>query len=223
MNEHIKHSIPNPEINIDRDLDNLEKKQKERWGKNASDDLARLGLDWKLLENKKTLDIGAGSALIGESAKLKGLDVVSIDNNPESWKKEDGIEIPKVLYVKADAENLPFPDETFDLIISHAGPFINTDIKENLIEMINEAQRVLKNNGELRFGPGNLNACIFRDEELFTPIEEEKFSITERVNRIKEKSLQFLQSINQNFEQIIDKDNKLYDPKCVGYYKLVKR
>jgi len=37
MSEHIKHSIPNPEINIDQDLDNLEKKQKERWGKNASD------------------------------------------------------------------------------------------------------------------------------------------------------------------------------------------
>ncbi|KKP88193.1 MAG: hypothetical protein UR93_C0020G0006 [Berkelbacteria bacterium GW2011_GWA2_35_9] len=205
-----------------QDFEILEKKQIERWGKNATEDLLRLGLEWEQLDNKSTLDVGAGPALIGESAKLKGLEVMSIDNNPKSWKKEDNVEIPKVPYIIADAEKLPFPNETFDLVISHAGPFVNTYTKESLIKMISEAQRVLKNNGELRFGPGNLNANIFTDEELFTP-EEEIFSISERVERIKEKSLQFLKSIDQNFEQIIDKDNKLYDPKCLGYYKLIKK
>ena len=144
-----------------QDFEILEKKQIERWGKNATEDLLRLGLEWEQLDNKSTLDVGAGPALIGESAKLKGLEVMSIDNNPKSWKKEDNVEIPKVPYIIADAEKLPFPNETFDLVISHAGPFVNTYTKESLIKMISEAQRVLKNNGELRFGPGNLNANIF--------------------------------------------------------------
>ena len=67
-----------------------------------------------------------------------------------------------------------------------------------------------------------MNANIFDDNELFTPEEEENFTTNERIQRIKEKSIQYLKSINPNFEQIIEKENELFDPKCIGYYKLTK-
>lgn len=224
MNEQIKHYIDIPEpIKNNSKVNVLEKEQVERWGKNATEDLSDLGLGWDDLKNRSTLDVGAGQALIGESAKLRNIEVVSLDNNPESWVNEDKITIPDVHYIKSDAIKLPFHDESFNFVISHAGPFVNTNSKENLIEMINEALRVLKYNGELRFGPGNLNANIFEDNELFSSSEErENLSTQECIQRIKEKSLQFLKNVNPNFEQIDNEITPSNENVCVGYYKLVK-
>ena len=168
--------------------------------KEALGDLQDLGLDWQDLKDKLTLDIGAGRALIAEAAKKKGVDVISFDINPEMWI-EKGVKLPDASYVKGSAEQLPFPDEKFDLIISHAGPFTNTYSKEGFIQMLSEAKRVLKEGGEIRFGPGNLNADIFMDKELFSAEEYESFTTKQRIERIGERSLEFLKSIDKNIVQ----------------------
>lgn len=67
--------------------------------------------------------------------------------------------------------------------------------------MILEAKRALKSGGELRFGPGNLNAAIFKEGELFSPMEEGKLTTEQRVGRIEKKSLEFLWSIDKNIQQ----------------------
>ena len=166
--------------------------------KEATDDLNDLGLNWDSLREKMTLDIGAGPAIIAEVAKKKGVEVISLDKSPEMWAEQEGIKLPNVPYVKADAEKLPFHDGTFDFVISHAGPLSNVSTKEDVIQVLKEAERVLKNGGEIHFGPGNLNANIFGSEELFTPEEEESFTTEERIERIGEKALDFLKSINPN-------------------------
>ncbi len=157
--------------------------------------LEDLGLDFEYLRNKLILDIGAGAAEVAVAAQEQGIEVVSVDINPQMYE-EQGIPIPDVPYVKASAEQLPFADKTFDVIISHAGPFTIIPSKESVARMIVEARRVLKDDGELRFGPGNLHAGIFDDDELWTAEEEESLSPDERVQQIRQKSLEFLQSVD---------------------------
>lgn len=165
----------------------------------ARECLARLGLTFDDLKGKRTLEIGAGTAEIAEAVQGKGATVFSLDLKPEMWLEEE--KNPDVPYVKANAMALPFSGETFDLIISHAGPFVLVSSKESVKKMILEAKRALKSGGELRFGPGNLNAAIFKEGELFSPMEEGKLTTEQRVGRIEKKSLEFLWSIDKNIQQ----------------------
>lgn len=181
-------------------IESVDENREEIVEKEAIEDLKDLGLDFNYLKDKLTLDIGAGSAKVAEAAKKKGVEIISLDINPEMWT-EEGTKLPDVPYVKASAEKLPFDNETFDLVISHAGPFSNIPSKEIVAKIIAEAKRVLKEGGEFRFGPGNLNANIFTSEELFTPEEEESFTIEQRIERIGEKSIEFLKSIDPNITQ----------------------
>lgn len=178
----------------------LEKNRKEGVRKEALGNLKDLGLDFDYLKNKLTLDVGAGSAAIAEEAKRKGIEVLSLDINPEMWT-ERGMNLPDVPYIKASAEKLPFTDEMFDLIISHAGPFSTVSSKKMFTKILIEAKRVLKKGGELRFGPGNINANIFMTKELFTHIEAREFTTEQRIERIGQKSLQFLKAIDSNINQ----------------------
>lgn len=189
--------------------------------KEAASDLNDLGLNWDSLKGKMTLDVGAGPAIIAEIAKKKGIEVVSLDKNPEMWTEREGVKIPDVPYVKGDAEKLPFPDETFDFVISHAGPLSLFPTKEGVIQTLKEAERVLKDGGEIRFGPGNLNANIFSSEELFTVEEEESFTTEQRIERIGEKAIEFLKSINPNIRQELIEDPS-YDYSSNTFYVLKK-
>jgi ubiquinone/menaquinone biosynthesis C-methylase UbiE len=194
--------------------------KKEKIEKEAIRQLRELGLDFEYLKGKTILDVGAGPAFIAEAAKNKGIKVISIDIDPEKWKKLEG-ELPDVPYIKASAEKLPFKDETFDIVISHAGPFNNTDSKDLIFDYINEAKRVLKNGGELRFGPGDLNANIFAEEELFNEAERKTFSREQRIDRIAQKSLELLKNIDPNIERIELKNSNLTSP-LKSFYILKK-
>ncbi|MDP1689041.1 MAG: class I SAM-dependent methyltransferase [bacterium] len=170
----------------------------------ATSDLKDLGLSWEQLKGKKVLDIGAGPGVIAEVAKKKGIEVVSLDMNPEMWKNE-GKQIFDVPYVKADAEKLPFIDNSFDVVISHAGPLTLGSSKEFIIEALREAKRILKPNGEIHFGPGNIAADLFEENELFAQGEQDKLTMEERIARIGERSKEFL--INSGFD-VIQEDIK---------------
>ena len=188
--------------------------------KEAMDDLNDLGLSWDYLKEKLTLDIGAGPAIITETAKKKGVKVISLDKNPEMWTERNA-KLPSTLYVKASAEQLPFQDGVFDLIISHAGPVTNTPEKKDVAKTLKEAEQVLKNEGEIRFGPGNLNANIFTSEELFTPEEKKLFTTEQRIDRIGEKAIEFLKSINPNIKRVLIK-NPSYNYPSKTFYSLKK-
>src|SRR5690348_119091 len=74
--------------------------------------LGDLGLSWEDLAGKRILDVGAGSAGFAKAAKGRGIEVVSLDQDPKYRVFTD------VPYVQGQGRgnSLPFMDETFDLV-----------------------------------------------------------------------------------------------------------
>lgn len=115
--------------------------------------LETLGLHWEDLQGKHVLDLGAGNAELARAATQRGIDTIqSIDLNPSM---QDPTVEKLDLYQKADAAALPFPDESFDLVVSHAAPptLIDANNAPAIVAIVHEALRVLKPGGEFRFGP----------------------------------------------------------------------
>ena len=165
--------------------------------------LRTLDLDWKSLQGKKILDVGAGLAELAQTAKEHGITITSLEKNQEPTAAE--ILLKDIPFVKATVEKIPFKDESFDLIICHAAPPIIAATKQEVEQALADVLRVLKEDGEFRFGPAPLSPAIFAADELFSPAEEAKFSTLERVKRIKEKSLAYLQTL---YPQIVEKKSR---------------
>jgi demethylmenaquinone methyltransferase / 2-methoxy-6-polyprenyl-1,4-benzoquinol methylase len=97
------------------------------------------------------LDLATGTAdLAVASLGLKPESVTGIDISEEMikagrkklWRKNLA---EKVELMLADAENLPFADDSFDVVLSGFGVRNFTDLRKGM----NEAKRVLKNEGQL--------------------------------------------------------------------------
>ncbi len=99
----------------------------------------------------KILDIGCGTGLLAiEFAKnLSGVEIIGLDLSDvalevgrENIRKSEVIE--RTSFIKGDAEDIPFEDNTFNLVISS-----NTlHLIMNPIKMFNEIHRVLKPKGK---------------------------------------------------------------------------
>ncbi len=95
----------------------------------------------------RVLEIGAGPGL-NFAYYPKDADVVATEPDPHMLRRaepraaEHGVELRA-----APAERIPFPDETFDTVVS-SGVFCSVDDPERAIA---EVRRVLRPGGELRF------------------------------------------------------------------------
>lgn len=106
--------------------------------------------------NSKILEIGCTNGFSSiEINRLVNCSVVGIDINNESIKNANkkitlyGLDKDKIKFINANAENLPFENEEFDLIIfGNALSFIKN--KEKTIE---ECKRVLKKDGFISLVP----------------------------------------------------------------------
>ncbi len=172
-----------------------------------------LDLDWEYLKDKKIAEIGAGIGNFAAEAKKHGIDVIALEGYPDNREEQEKVS-ENVCYVVGNAREIPFKDESLDLVIAHAAPPIIVSTKEEARVIIKEAMRVLKEGGELRFGPAPLYANIFETEELFTKEEEESFSTEERIARIGEKSFEFLKTIDPNVT--------LNKEEGANYYSIIK-
>lgn len=162
--------------------------------------LGRLGLKWEDLQGKKILDIGAGPAEIAQVAAKKGIKVFSLDIN----RPEDSVGDTE--YIIADVHHLPLVRESFDLVMAHAAPpALISGGKEEAKKVFYEVARVLKSGGEFRWGPAT-DAGLFEEGELFSPKEEKIFSTNQRIARVRQKSLDFYESLNENI-RLIRKDD----------------
>lgn len=126
--------------------------------------LMELGLNWDMLMGKRVLDMGAGLAGFAQAAKERGIDVISLDAHPEWWS-EIGDPPSNVPFVVGDGKQLPFKEESFDVIVSRSAVHSMVEIQDDLESVISEARRVLKPGGEFRFGPGHINLSPVRNEE----------------------------------------------------------
>jgi ubiquinone/menaquinone biosynthesis C-methylase UbiE len=102
---------------------------------------AHFNLNKSFYKDKRILDIGCGPRGSLEWAD-NTLQRIGLDPLAKSYR-ELGIENHKMLYVASGAENIPFPDEYFDIVTS----FNSLDHVDNIDKSINEIIRVIKSGG----------------------------------------------------------------------------
>lgn len=121
------------------------------------------------LKNKrKILDIGCGTGAITAdiAASTKG-DVTGLDIDYKKLEKAKMVADPCVTFVRADAVNLPFKDNTFDLV---ACSVVLLYIKDKQ-RAINEMTRVTGENGiVLATMEPDHSGALFYPEDAFYPL-----------------------------------------------------
>jgi ubiquinone/menaquinone biosynthesis C-methylase UbiE len=99
------------------------------------------------IESKKILDVGAGTGRLAILFADKGAFVTALDISAEMLKvlrRKAGTR-KNIEYVEGDAENISFPEESFDVVVA---AFLIVHLK-NPAYFFKEAYRVLKPNGLL--------------------------------------------------------------------------
>jgi SAM-dependent methyltransferase len=128
---------------------------------------SELGVLPDRLAGLDTIELGCGTAYVSAWLARRGARPVGIDNSPaqlanaRSFQREFGLEFPLHL---GNAEQTPFPDESFDIAISEYGASIWCDP----YRWIPEAARILRPGGELIFLKNGtiLMLCMNDDENV---------------------------------------------------------
>ena len=93
-------------------IDPEQQKEERALSEDVLDQLSNLGITPEMVDGF-ILDIGAGDAEFARSFSNKdGVKIISIDNNITAENRE--------MVDKVDARNLPYDNNTYDMVISHA-------------------------------------------------------------------------------------------------------
>ncbi|ADT83640.1 class I SAM-dependent methyltransferase [Thermococcus barophilus] len=104
----------------------------------------------------RALDLGCGTGNYTLELYRRGFDVIGVDLSQEMLKIAKA-KIPDVLFIRANAYNLPFKKEAFDLVLSVTMfEFIHEPEK-----VLNEIYRILKLGGEVVIGTMNGKSLWF--------------------------------------------------------------
>ncbi len=99
------------------------------------------------LKGKRVLDVGCGKGAVVISCALRGANIVGFDVDEDEIRiarlRVKSYSIDNALVFKGDAENIPFPDNSFDLVTATA---VLEHVK-NLEKVIKEIARVLRVGG----------------------------------------------------------------------------
>jgi SAM-dependent methyltransferase/uncharacterized protein YbaR (Trm112 family) len=87
-------------------------------GQEVSQFLNRLGLHTDDLKGKRVLDAGCGSGRLVRALSAYGCDVVGVDLTDLEWAYATNREFPNTHIVQGDIFQLPFAQETFDIVWS---------------------------------------------------------------------------------------------------------
>lgn len=111
------------------------------------------------VQNKRVIDIGCGGGIYTKELALMGAaNVIGLDFSKEILQaaKENCSSFPNISFIHSDAHNIPFPDETFDIVISRAVIHHLQDIPT----FLSEASRILKKDGMLILQDRTIEDCI---------------------------------------------------------------
>jgi SAM-dependent methyltransferase len=99
----------------------------------------------------RVLDVGCGTGVVAVTAARLGASVVGLDLSPallERARENATVASVAITWHEGDAEQLPFPDESFDVVLSQFGHIFAPRPEVALAEML----RVLRPGGTLAFG-----------------------------------------------------------------------
>lgn len=117
-----------------------------------------------LRAGSRVLDVAAGNGNTTLAAGRRWCDVTSTDKNPavfETSRKRAEAECLKIKFVEADAENLPFPDSSYDVVLSAFGVMFAPDQEKAAAELL----RVCKPGGSIglaNWTPDSFVGQLFR-------------------------------------------------------------
>ncbi len=111
------------------------------------------------IEARSVLDVGAGSGLFAEEFARRGLAIAGIDANPEMVAAAKAF-LPQGDFRQAEAENLPYPDRSYDLV------FLGVVLHEtdDGVKALSEAWRIAKKRVAVLEWP-------YQQEEFGPPLE----------------------------------------------------
>ena len=119
----------------------------------------------------RVLDVAAGTGNASVVAAQRGADVVASDLTPELFEagreraRAAGVELE---WVEADAENLPFDDESFDVVMSSIGAMFaprHQDVADQLVRVCRPGGTI----GLLSWTPEGMIGALFRAMGPFMP------------------------------------------------------
>jgi len=100
---------------------------------------------------ESVLDVGTGTGVVAVTAALAGARVSALDLTPELLveARENGrlAGRPEIAWEEGDAENLPYPDGSFDVVVSQFGHMFAPRAEV----VVSEMRRVLKPSGRVAF------------------------------------------------------------------------
>src|SRR5918998_251909 len=114
-------------------------------------------------EGMRVLDVAAGTGNASIPAAQRGAQVTASDLTPELFDagreraKREGVELE---WVEADAENLPFEDESFDVVMSSIGAMFaphHEDVADELVRVCRPGGTV----GLLSWTPDGMLGVLF--------------------------------------------------------------
>ena len=124
-----------------------------------------------LRAGQRVLDVACGSGNTAIAAARRGCDVVGVDFVPgllERGRERARAERLDIEFVEGDAEDLPFPDGSFDVVLSTFGAMFAPDQQRTADELL----RVLRPGGTVgmaNFPPHSLAGGFFFTAAKFSP------------------------------------------------------
>ena len=120
------------------------------------------------------LELGCGTGHWTKFFSQQGFQVTATDISEEMLKIAHSKNIKNATFQKADAAELPFPDQSFSLIAS----ITMLEFVDDVESVLNEINRLLKSGGclvlgylnaESKLGENKNNDKVFRDAYFFSP------------------------------------------------------
>jgi ubiquinone/menaquinone biosynthesis C-methylase UbiE len=147
----------------------LKTRQREMWSSFAPTAVFTTPVAAHLVEfaeikpGETVLDVGTGTGVVAVTAARAGASVTGLDLTPallEAARENARIAQLDIQWVEGDAENLPFPDGQFDVVVSQFGHMFapRPDVT------VGQMRRVLKPGGRIAFAtwpPEHLTGRIF--------------------------------------------------------------
>lgn len=104
-----------------------------------------------IVPGENVLDVGTGTGVVAITAARAGARVTGLDLTPEllDQARENAriAQMPHIVWTEGDVENLPYPDASFDVVVSQFGHMFAPRPEIAVTEM----RRVLKSGGSIAF------------------------------------------------------------------------